>query len=100
MAKIISQIRNIAVISVVAVITVYLVPTQREPRPDSVEIPICDQSLTAFNQINESKPSATVIIGQADVESIENLALKNGFEVVSHFTDSRNYFVDSLWIRK
>lgn len=35
-----------------------------------------------------------------EVESIENLALKNGFEIVNHYTDTRNYFVDSLWIRK
>jgi uncharacterized SAM-dependent methyltransferase len=32
-----------------------------------------------------------------DLETIETLATKHGFRVKEHFTDSRNYFVDSLW---
>ncbi len=32
-----------------------------------------------------------------DYKTINNLASHNGFRVVYNFTDSRNYFVDSLW---
>ncbi len=32
-----------------------------------------------------------------DIQTIEKLALNHGFKVVRNFTDSRNYFVDSLW---
>lgn len=32
-----------------------------------------------------------------DLTNIEKLALNHGFKVVKNFTDSRNYFVDSLW---
>lgn len=32
-----------------------------------------------------------------DLETIEGLANKYGFKVEEHFTDRRNYFVDSLW---
>ena len=31
------------------------------------------------------------------LEEMENLAVKNGFEVVEHLIDSRKYFVDSVW---
>lgn len=34
-----------------------------------------------------------------DLEAIEKLAQNHGFRVEHHFTDSRNYFVDSLWIK-
>ncbi|MBN1987734.1 MAG: L-histidine N(alpha)-methyltransferase [Prolixibacteraceae bacterium] len=32
-----------------------------------------------------------------DFQTIDKLALNHGFKVVQNFTDSRNYFVDSLW---
>ena len=32
-----------------------------------------------------------------DLETIEKMALNHGFKVVQNFTDSRSYFVDSLW---
>ncbi len=35
-----------------------------------------------------------------DFETIENLAKDHGFKVETQFTDSRNYFVDSLWIKE
>lgn len=35
-----------------------------------------------------------------DLEIIESLAENHGFRVEKHFTDSRNYFVDSLWVKK
>ena len=35
-----------------------------------------------------------------DLETIENMAQENGFKVEQHFTDKRNYFVDSLWARE
>jgi L-histidine N-alpha-methyltransferase len=34
-----------------------------------------------------------------DLESIETFAANHGFQVEKHFTDSRNYFVDSLWVK-
>lgn len=34
-----------------------------------------------------------------DYETIEKLAKNNGFRVETQFTDNRNYFVDSLWIK-
>lgn len=35
-----------------------------------------------------------------DLETIEKYANYHGFRVEEHFTDSRNYFVDSLWIKE
>lgn len=32
-----------------------------------------------------------------DLHKIERLAAEHGFRVVANFTDSRNYFIDSLW---
>ncbi|MGC9374360.1 MAG: L-histidine N(alpha)-methyltransferase [Bacteroidales bacterium] len=34
-----------------------------------------------------------------DIETIHHLAQKYGFKVEKNFTDSRNYFVDSLWVK-
>ena len=34
-----------------------------------------------------------------DLETIETLAQNHGFRVEQHFTDRRNYFVDSLWVK-
>lgn len=34
-----------------------------------------------------------------DLETIETLAANHGFRVEKHFTDSRNYFADSLWTK-
>ena len=34
-----------------------------------------------------------------DLETIETLAENHSFRVEQHFTDSRNYFVDSLWTK-
>lgn len=34
-----------------------------------------------------------------DFKSIEDLASNHGFKVKMNFTDDRNYFVDSLWVR-
>jgi dimethylhistidine N-methyltransferase len=34
-----------------------------------------------------------------DLETIETLAQNHGFRVEQHFTDKRNYFVDSLWVK-
>ena len=35
-----------------------------------------------------------------DLDTIEILARKHGFKVEHYFTDKRNYFVDSLWVRE
>jgi L-histidine Nalpha-methyltransferase len=35
-----------------------------------------------------------------DLETIHQLAQKYGFKVEKNFMDSRNYFVDSLWVKK
>lgn len=34
-----------------------------------------------------------------DLSTIKKLAEKSGFKVVQNFTDKRNYFVDSLWVK-
>lgn len=35
-----------------------------------------------------------------DINEIEDLAGNYGFEAVQHFTDDRDYFADSLWVKK
>jgi uncharacterized SAM-dependent methyltransferase len=35
-----------------------------------------------------------------DLETIEYLAETHGFRVEKNFTDSKNYFVDSVWIKE
>lgn len=35
-----------------------------------------------------------------DFETIETIAENHGFKVDKQFTDNRNYFVDSLWVKK
>jgi L-histidine Nalpha-methyltransferase len=34
-----------------------------------------------------------------DIATIETLAISHGFRVVNNFTDSKNWFIDSLWTR-
>jgi uncharacterized SAM-dependent methyltransferase len=34
-----------------------------------------------------------------DLEMIEALAIQHNFKVEKNFTDNRNYFVDSLWVK-
>ncbi len=45
----------------------------------------------------DSEPVHMEISRKYRLDEIEDLANKTGFEVSQHFTDSRNYFVDSLW---
>lgn len=35
-----------------------------------------------------------------DIKEIESLASKHGFGVLQNFTDDRDYFADSLWVKK
>jgi uncharacterized SAM-dependent methyltransferase len=35
-----------------------------------------------------------------DLETIETIAENHNFKVDKQFTDSKNYFVDSLWVKK
>ena len=35
-----------------------------------------------------------------DLKTIETLAINHGFRVEQHFSDSRNYFADSLWVKE
>lgn len=35
-----------------------------------------------------------------DFKEIEEIAESSGFRIVNHFTDSRQYFTDSLWVKK
>lgn len=39
----------------------------------------------------------TEISRKYDFEELESIAKKDGFEVVQHFIDSKNYFCDTLW---
>ncbi|WP_417603126.1 L-histidine N(alpha)-methyltransferase [Owenweeksia hongkongensis] len=45
----------------------------------------------------DSEPVHMEISRKYRLDEIEDLASKTGFEVSQHFTDSRDYFVDSLW---
>ncbi|WP_417591815.1 L-histidine N(alpha)-methyltransferase [Owenweeksia hongkongensis] len=45
----------------------------------------------------DSEPVHMEISRKYRLDEIEDLAGKTGFEVSQHFTDSRDYFVDSLW---
>ena len=35
-----------------------------------------------------------------DQKSIEAIATEHGFLIESQFTDKRNYFINSLWVKK
>ena len=35
-----------------------------------------------------------------DFETIEKYAATHGFSVAKHFTDKKEWFTDSLWIKK
>lgn len=39
----------------------------------------------------------TEISRKYDFQELDSIALKDGFEVIRHFVDSKNYFCDSLW---
>ncbi len=65
----------------------YLVSTKRQT------VSIADISI-AFN---EWEAIHTEISRKYSIASIEAMAKRTGFVVQHHFTDSRHYFVDSLW---
>lgn len=48
----------------------------------------------------DNEPVHMEISRKYRIDQIEDLAQRTGFEVLEHFTDSRNYFVDSLWEKK
>ena len=50
-------------------------------------------------QFKNEEPVFMELSRKYDFNSIESLAMENGFRIEKNFTDSRNYFVDSLWKR-
>lgn len=53
----------------------------------------------AIISFNKWEAVFTELSQKFDMETISRLAKDNGFRVKENFTDSRNYFVDSLWER-
>ncbi len=51
-------------------------------------------------QFKKWEPILMELSRKYDLETIKSLALNYGFEVENNFTDSRNYFVDTLWVKK
>ncbi len=70
----------------------YLVSTEKQ----TVFIEALDEEYS----FNCWEPTFMELSRKFDPESIENMAEKYGFKVKQHFTDLRNFFMDSLWIRK
>jgi L-histidine Nalpha-methyltransferase len=48
---------------------------------------------------NRWEPVFMELSRKFDIGTIEYLALSHGFSVVKHFTDQKNWFTDSLWIK-
>ena len=48
---------------------------------------------------NRWEPVFMELSRKFDIATIEYLALSHGFSVVKHFTDQKNWFTDSLWIK-
>ena len=46
---------------------------------------------------NENEYIHTEISKKYNIKEIDHLADNSGFKVLKNFTDSKNYFVDSLW---
>lgn len=49
---------------------------------------------------DHSEPIHMEISRKYSLKEIENLAHQCGFEVKKHFTDSKEYFVDTLWVKR
>jgi L-histidine N-alpha-methyltransferase len=48
----------------------------------------------------DNEPIHMEISRKYRIDQIEDLAQQTGFEVLEHFTDSKRYFVDTLWEKK
>lgn len=59
----------------------------------TVEIPALERSIS----FGRWEPIHMEISKKYDIEELENLADASGFNVVKHFTDTKGFFVDSLW---
>jgi uncharacterized SAM-dependent methyltransferase len=51
-------------------------------------------------QFKKLEPVFMELSRKFDLKIIESLAAAYGFNIEQHFSDRRNYFVDSLWIKK
>ena len=59
-------------------------------------------NITSLGQrfvFNRWEPVFMELSRKFDIPTIESLALSHGFSVVKHFTDQKNWFTDSLWIK-
>lgn len=65
----------------------------------------CEQSVhvEAFKRVISFKPWESIFMELSQKftpDEITNLAEKHGFQLMRNFSDSRNYFTDSLWVKK
>lgn len=58
------------------------------------------EALEKTYSFEHSEPIHMEISRKYSLREIEDLAHQCGFEVKKHFTDSREYFVDSLWVKR
>jgi len=58
------------------------------------------ESLEQTFHFKRAEPIHMEISKKYSLEEIEELAHQTKFEVKEHFTDSRRYFVDSLWVKE
>lgn len=70
----------------------FLISTEEQ----TVHIAALEQSF----RFSKWEPIFMELSRKFDVKTIESLAENYGFKVEKQFTDSRNFFVDSLWIKK
>ena len=81
--------------------------TEYDPKTGEVKsyLVSTENQVVRFNSLEEEfeikqwEPIFMELSRKFDLESIENLAEKYGFVVKQHFTDKRNFFMNSLWIR-
>ncbi len=59
----------------------------------TITLPVLGESI----HFGKWEPIHMEISKKYDIKELESLAKESGFEVVKHFTDSKGFFVDSLW---
>lgn len=65
-----------------------------------IEQTVCIGSIEKSFRFKRWEPIFMELSRKFDPETIHDLAVKYGFKVEQNFTDHRNYFVDSLWVRE
>ncbi|HEX8461785.1 MAG TPA: L-histidine N(alpha)-methyltransferase [Segetibacter sp.] len=63
-------------------------------------VSMCKQSVTIAGRnfdFSEGEPIHTEISQKYTIEQTDTLAMESGFTPVKHFTDSKNWFLDTIW---